>query len=853
MLPASFREEHEREILLAWREAVRDARDVPATRVVLHALRDTLRVAPKEHALAWLRNAGVAARQLRRSPAFALTAVLTLALGTGATAAVFGLVNAVLLRPLPWQSPEQVGLIWAVQPSGVRTWLSFPELERLQQEPGGLSGASGITDFRLHYERDGVGQELQALAVSHGFFGVLGVPPALGRDFVREDDRTGAAPVAILSHAFWRAQMGGDPAVLGRALRLNGRDYSVIGVLPASFELLPASTVLPDRADVWLTLEPHLASRDRTVRFLHVVARLRPNVTLDRADDEMRSLGARLSRQFPALYPGGTWEFRIVSFKDDVLKHARVALYLLFGLVVLVLLMACSNVANLLLARGEARRTELAIRTALGAGPARLAGELLTESFLLAVCGSALGLGFAAWLPAVLRAIDPGALPRLGDAGVDLRVAIFVLGLVLFTIVVFASVPLIERMRIRNFSPLMAGRSGTRTPRSASLARILVIVQTASATTILVPTLFLTETFVHLQRVDLGFSPGNVLTGRVSLSPKYPLGPAAVQFFESATAAIQSVPGVAGAAAVTQLPLSGSMLGSSFLVTPEPEPRRIDADLRGITPDYFRVIGLPLRAGRFFTSGDSAGSPGVVIVDEAFARRLSPDGQVLGTRVRWFRQPEAELEIVGVVGSVRHRGPEQSVRETVYRPHRQYPRSSMFVVVRTSQDAAASAGAVRHALAAVDPSQPFADVFTMEQRIERAVTRARTSLLLAALLAVIALALGGVGLYGVLSVGVAQRMREFGVRMALGATRGSVLRLVLREGLALSGLGAALGVVAAAAIVSLARSALFETRFVNMPLYAGSVLLVFMFSLIALWIPARRASGSDPSASLRAD
>ena len=248
-----------------------------------------------------------------------------------------------------------------------------------------------------------------------------------------------------------------------------------------------------------------------------------------------------------------------------------------------------------------------------------------------------------------------------------------------------------------------------------------------------------------MQRVDLGFSPRNLVSGRVSLSPKYPSGPAAVQFFESATASIQSVPGVIGAAAVTQLPLSGSMLGSSFLVTPEPEPRRIDADLRGITPDYFRVIGTRLLHGRFFTGHDSADTPAVVIVDEAFARRLSPDGQVLGKRVRWFRQPEADLEIVGVVASVHHRGPGQQVRETVYRPHRQYPRNSMFVVVRTNQDAAASAGAVRHALAAVDPSQPFADVLTMDQRLSRAVTRARTSLLLAAVLAVIALALGGVG------------------------------------------------------------------------------------------------------------
>ena len=472
LLPRSFREEHEREILRVWREEVRDAGDPHSSRVWIRALKDTLRVAPKDGIRVFQehRRGGAAAAQIA---AFALTAVLTLALGTGATAAVFGLVNAVLLRPLPWRSPGNVGLVWAVQPSGQRTWLSFPELEDLQQQPGGLSGASGISDLRPQYERGGVGHELQALAVSHGFFGMLGVPTALGRDFAAEDERPDAAPVVILSDAFWRAQLGGDPAAVGRSLRLNGREYSVVGILPASFVLLPASTVSRIAPTCGCRSSRIWRLAIRSVRFLHVVARLGPNATFDWADDELRARGARIPREFPASYPGGTWDLRIVPFKDDVLRDSRVALYLLFGLVLLVLLMACSNVANLLLARGEARRTELAIRTALGAGPARLAGELLAESFLLSACGSALGFGFAAWLPTILRTLDPGALPRLADAGVDWRVVLFVLGLVLLTIVVFASVPLVERLRISNLrrswhDGAEAGRRGAPASRGSS-------------------------------------------------------------------------------------------------------------------------------------------------------------------------------------------------------------------------------------------------------------------------------------------------------------------------------------------------------------------------------------------------
>jgi putative ABC transport system permease protein len=852
LLPGAFREEHEREMLRVWEDEAREAGG-DGTRLWVAALTDTVRVAPREHAAIWSRNLRFAARSLRRSPAFAVAAISTLALGIGATAGVFTLVNGVLLRPFPWTDPDRIGIVWPVQPRGERTWLSLPELDDLQRDVPAFAAVAGFTDLRPTLLLDGAGQEIQALAVSHQFFGMLGVVPSLGRDFSPEDDHDGAAPAAILSHAFWRAELGGNPGIVGGRIRLNEREYAIIGVLPSSFTLLPASTVLPDRVDVWLPLATHLPARDRNVRFLHVLARLKADVTFSRAAHELDAFGARVSGRFPAEYRGGAWRFTIQPFTDDVLRSATTALYLIFALVLLVLLMACANVANLLLARSEGRRAELAVRTALGAGPARLAGELLAEALVLAGAGSALGLALAAGVPRMLRALDPGALPRLNETQVDLRVAGFVAGVTLLSIAMFACVPVLERVRAGAISAAIAGRSGGRTRRSARVGGILIVLQTALATTVSIVALFLTATFVHLHGADLGFATDNLLTARISLSPKYAAGADAARFFEAATAAVGQTSGMVGAAAITQLPLSGAMLGSTFVVEPGPDGRRVDADLRGITPDYFDVIGTPLVRGRGFTAQDAANTPHVAIVDELFARRLSPDGHVLGRRVRWFRQPDADIEIVGVVRAVRHRGPAEPPRETVYRPYQQYPRWSMFLVARARFDAAAATESVRVAVRTVDPAQPVADVFTMRQRLDRSIGRVRTSLMLGGVLAMLALSLGLIGVYGVLAFGVAQRLREFGVRMSLGATPAAVRRLVVKEGLMLTLPGIAAGAAGAAVVASVVRSTLYGTGATDVRQYVLGIGIVLLSSAVAFWVPARRASGADPVVVLRAE
>jgi putative ABC transport system permease protein len=838
LLPPSFREDHGTELLQVWRDERRDATADGARRRWcghwMSAARDTVRVAPREHAATAVRNLRFAVRRLRRAPAFTITAILTLALGTGATASVFSLVNAVLLRPLPWRSPDAVGLIWPIQPSGERTWLSFPEIEELQRDLTTVSGVAGFTDVRPTLVSNGTGTELQALAVSHNFFALLGVSPVAGRDFTRADDRPGATPVVILSHAFWRAQFASDPNIVGRAITVDTRSYTVIGVLAPDFAVLQPSSVLPARVDIWLPLEPHLASRDRGIRFLHAVARVRDRDGFARTGDELRAYASRVQRAFASTYQHGEWSFTIVPFKDDVVSRVRVPLYLLLGLVSLVLVMACSNVASLLLVRGEARQSELALRTALGAGPVRLAGELFAETLVLASAGGAIGLVLASSTPALLRSLDPAALPRLNDTRVDLTVVGFMGSLVLLTATVFTAVQRRSRMR-----------PGLR------LGRPLVVVQTALATTVLITSLFVTEAFGHLQSVDLGFQSERVLTGRVTLSSKYPPGPEAARFFERATAEVARVPGVSAAAAITQLPLSGAMLGSTFLTEPNVAPRRIDADLRGITPTYFDVMSIVIRQGRAFTDDDTVTSVPVAIVDESFARRLNADGRVVGQHIRWFRQPTIALEIIGIVADVRHRGPGDDARETVYRPYRQYPRSSMFLTVKTAT-AAPLSPQIRAALASVDPTQPFADVMTMDARLERSVSRARTSLMLASVLAVIALTLGVIGLYGVLSVRVARRTREFGIRIALGATPASVRGHVLKEGLTLTIIGAAIGVAGAVVVVRLAETMLYGTGPGDVRPYAIAVVVILLSSAVAYWLPARRARDTDVSVTLRA-
>jgi putative ABC transport system permease protein len=852
LLPPSFREDVERDLVGTWRIEEREA--IASGRPFWRrAIADTLIVGAREYAAACVRNLGVALRQLRRTPGFFAAAVLTLAFGIGATTGVFTLVDAVLLRPLPWTSPDTVGLVWAVPPDGTATWLSVPELEDLPRLSTRVSAVAGIMDVRLALAGGGASTEVQGLAASHGALSLLGVAPALGRDLTADDDRPGAAPVVLLGHACWQSRFGGDPAVVGRTIRLDERDHRVVGILPDGFAILPPSSVLPDRIDVWLPLEPALPSRQRSVRFLHALVRLRPGTTFAAADAELRATGSALTRGFVDAYPGGGWTFTVRSFDADVLGRARATLWLLSTLVALVLGLACVNVAHLLIARHDARRIDVAVRTALGASAAQLAGEQLAESSLIAVSAGVLGLALGAATPTALRALAPGALPRLDEAAVDARVLLFAASLIAVTALAAAAAGIVARRWLGAPSLIGSTRSGGRTRGGARLGRVLVVVQTAGATAIVVTALFLADALAGLQRVDLGLRPDGLVGGRVSLSSRYPMGAASAAFFDRATDALAAHPGVAGAAAISQLPLSGAMLGSTFVDTARGPDARIDVDLRAVTPSWFAVAATPLVAGRGFTATDASGSPRVAIVDETLARRLSADGHAVGRRLRWIRQPDVDVEIVGVVRAVRHRGPAEPAQATVYRPLAQYPRTSMFLLARPHAGAALTHADLRAAVDAVDPTQPIADVAPMPARVAQRLARSRTSAWLAATLACLAAALATIGVYGVLGVGVARRRREFGLRLAIGARPAAILSLILGEGLTLAAAGLLIGSAGAAAVVRLTRGALPVDEAHAGVAFAAGTALVLGCVAVALWLPARRAAGIQPRTALSAD
>jgi putative ABC transport system permease protein len=798
------------------------------------------------------RTLSAAARSLRKTPGFVIAAVVTLALGTGATTAIVSLISGVLVEPFPWSRSDRVGLVWAVNPLGERTWLSAPEFDDIDREIRAFAGAAAFTDVKFAHVGRSSSREVQALAVSHDFFGVLGVAPQLGRSFAQEDDRPNAARRVILGHAYWQTHFGSDTAIVGRSIRLDDRDYTVAGVLPAAFELLPASSVLPGTVDMWVALEPHLVARQRSVRFLHAIARLRDGATFESASAELGAYGQRVRNAFADAYNGGAWTFQSVSFAGSTLQPVRTPLFVVLALALVVLFMACANVANLLLARAERRRMDVAIRMALGTSPARLVGELLAEAAWLAGAGTVAGVLAGMLVPRVLRALDPSALPRLEHAGIDARVAAFMFALMLAIAGVFTLVPWFERLRLRGVPGQLLDRSGGRSPIAVRLGRLLVVTQTALAATVVIATVFLVDTYAKLQRVDLGLDPGPLVTARLTRTPVNPNVTSAV-FFDRAVAAVQDIPGVEAVGAVSQLPLSGAMLGSTFLAGAAADARRIDVDLRGVAGSYFDAARIRVWQGRTFDARDAAAALPVAIVDTVFARALDPAGRVVGRRVRWLRQPDVDVEIIGVVSAVRHRGVAEPPRATVYRPIAQYPRTSMYVVARTAGDPRALTATVSSVLAAVDPQQPVADVRTMGERLAQATRRARTSLALVGALGVLGIVLAVVGVYGVLSVGVAHRRREFGVRLALGATPGRVQRLVLGEGLLLTIAGLAAGSIGAWLVARAGRALLYEASHTAVLPYLAGALLVLIPSAAAFALPAWRASRISPLTAMRHD
>jgi putative ABC transport system permease protein len=801
------------------------------------------------------------ARVLARNPAFTAVAVLTLALGIGANTAIFSVVDQLLLRPLPYPGADRLVLLWEVTPSGRhQNPVSYANFLAWRRQARSFEGMAAFADQRANLTGIGEPEEVVLQFATPGLFRVLGFPPVLGRGFTPQEVVEDGPRVAVLSHAFWRQRLGGDPKVIGRIIQLNSEPYAVVGVLPAGFQWhIQQGSTTGRPAEVWVPLPLPTEGPGTRGRFLSVVARLKPGVSPARAGAEMKTLAARLAIDAPKYNKDFGEE--VLTLREQLVGEVRPALLILLGAVGLVLLIACANVSNLLLARAAAREKEIALRAAVGARRLRVVRQLLTESLLLSALGSLLGLVFAWWGLRALVAISPRELVNLRGVGLNLPVLGVTLAVSLATGFLFGLVPALESARLNLNGSLKEGGKGSagQGARNRRLRNALVIAEVALALVLLAGAGLLIKSFVRLQEVDPGFHRENLLTMVVRLpGGKYEEDRQLVAFFHQAAERIRAVPGVRGAGTVSYLPFYGGPgSATSFSVEGRPAPPPGEApttDVRVTDAGYFGAMGIPLLQGRNFTGVEVREARHVVLVNAAMARQIFPGENPLGKRILVEMSSEAvPTEIVGIVGDVKFASLAEEVRPTVYMPMAELPYSLMTLVIRTTGDPGALAPTARRVLREIDPDQPVSDIRTMNQVMSEAVGRNRFNTLLLGLFAGLATLLAAVGIFGVMSSSVTLRTREIGLRVALGARQGQVLALILKQGLLLTLAGVALGLAGAVALTRLLAGLLFGVGSTDPATFTAIALLLTLVSAIACYIPARRAARVDPLIALRYD
>lgn len=796
-----------------------------------------------------------AVRRLLRAPGFTAVALVTLALGIGANTAIFSVVDAVLLRPLPYPAPDRLVMVWQdySRAGGPATeWFSPGNFYDWREQSSTLAGMAAFSDYSPTLVADGEAERLGGAVVTHGFFRVLGVEPVLGRVFTAEEDTPGNDDVALLSYGFWQSRFGGQPEVVGRTVSLSGRPTTIIGVLPQAFEFPLLGPV-----DVWQPLGIDLANATRGSVFLRVVGRLAPGATLDEALADLGTVAARLEEAYPAANQGvGA---HVTALHEQLVGNMRLGLVALLGAVGLVLLIACVNLANLLLVRSAARRRDRAIRTALGAGPGRLAADTLLESLLISVVGGALGLIVAAWLIDVLVSLAPIPLPGAFMPVLDGGVLVFAMALAVVTGIVVGVVPALHGLRGQVVAALKEGGAGTGLGRGGLRARSsLVAGQVALAFALLVGAGLLLRSFSALQSVDPGFEPEGVLTFGVGVpASDYPEPAQVAGFYAGFLERVRSLPGAASAGMVSYVPMSGSDTDVSFVIEGEapPEPGQGKAIwYRQVDPEYFRTMRIPVLAGRTFTAADDAGPP-VAVLGEAAARRYFPGQSAVGERIKPGSDPASEgpwWTIIGVVGSVRHSGLDADPKMEMYIPHAVAPRRAMTIVVRTAaDDPLALVPSFRAELGAMDPNLAISGTRTAEALIAGSVALPRFLTTSLVSFGVLALVLAGLGIYGVIAYTVSQRTREMGIRLALGAHRKDVVRLVMKQGSIFLGAGLAVGLGTALLLGQVIRGLLFQVPPQDAVTLVAVPILLAGVAFLATYIPARRATRVDPVVALR--
>jgi putative ABC transport system permease protein len=796
-------------------------------------------------------------RMLLKRPGFTIVALITLALGIGANTAVFSVVNAVLLRPLPYPHAEQLVYVWEAMRSdpadqGSVAPLNFADLHNRSQS---FDAYFAFRSASLALTGDGSPQSLAAIEATGDFGRVMASPAALGRVFVADEDQPGKNHVAVISDGLWKRRFGANPQVIGQSVQLNGEACTIIGVMPASFNF-PSPDI-----EVWRPLGLDLSQYPRGTHFLQSVARLKDGVSFAQAQADLLAIGEQLEQEFPNANRDVT--FKPVLLRTQLVGDIERPLLILFGAVVLVLLIACVNVANLVLGRATARWKEIALRSALGASRGSLIRLLLTESVLLGVLGGAFGLLLAAYGIEALTKINPEAIPGRPQITVDGFVIAFTFGMSLITGVLFGLAPAWQATGTDLNQALREdSRSATGASRLKLIRSGLVVVEVGLSLVLLVGAGLLLQSFWKLLHVNPGFRPENVATCSVNLPPvKYPGEWQQADFFRRALDEARALPGVQAAGFATSLPFSGSRGSSSFSIDERPTPPGADspaADRHQVAPGYFQAIGIPLLEGRDFSDADDRSHPGVIIINETAAKRYWPDENPIGKHLTIGMPQEMKLygkavsrEIIGIVGNVKHEELKADFQPELYIPMLQLPSAGMTLVVRSQAAADSLISGMRSAVLSVDKDQPIRRAQLLQTMIARSLAPQRFVTMLLMLFAGIALLLAGVGIYGVMSYTVAQRTHEIGIRIALGAQATDVLRMVIGQGMRLAALGLALGLVAAIVLTRLMQSLLFNISASDPLTFAAIALLLTGVALLACYLPARRAVKVDPLVALR--
>jgi putative ABC transport system permease protein len=813
-----------------------------------------------------------AVRNLRKQPALMLAAILTLALGIGVNAAIFSIIDSALLTPPPFRDPERVAIVWASNAKVAKSMGLLDELPTSVAHLSYWSKAAGIESManmsanRLVLTGLSYPQLLGVVYVSGDFFKVMGADAELGRVITPEDDPPGPATVVVISHSLWQRTFSGDPKVIGKVINLSGKPYTIIGVMPPRFVFprgghdVQSGYGFQAEPDAWLPLGYSLKDRqDLTYRAGVGVARLKPGASMKATEAEMKAISTRLAEISPD--SDKDWGVYLQPLMEKLLGDLKPALLILWAAVSLVLLIACANVANLLLARAASRQKEIALRMAIGAGRKRLITQLLTESGLLAVLGGVLGI-LLAWVGLrMFEGFVPTGLTGAVTMSLNLRAVAFTALLCVVTALLAGLVPALQITRPNLAGTLREGtRAGAAAAGSGRTRNALMVAEVAVAVLLLIGAGLLVRSFVRLMNVDPGFTPEHILTAEFGLPPAVIPADQRGTYMEKILAEIKKLPGVTSAAMISDLPMGGGETLTRLRFQGQPEPKPGEAPtvaMRVVSPGYFEIMNVPLRKGRYFTPADREGTQPVVVINDVLAEEFYPGQDPIGKQVRITQGKDIWYTIVGVVAGIRYSGLQGNLRSEIYREVEQAPTGTvpfmMRIAMRTNGDPERLAGAVRAAVKNVNPGQPVSNIQTMDTLVARSIAQPRFSLLLLVLFAALALVLSIIGIYGITAYSVSQRTRELGLRMALGAQRGGLLKMVMRETGTLALIGVALGVAAAYALTRVMTSLLFEVKATDPIIFFGVSVGLILVCLLAALLPGRRATRVDPIVALRAD